>query len=182
MKRVCLYSCLVFAGMALSLPASFGAEQGKSAGTKGEKAAPAGKEKPSDREAAKKTTENKAKSYTDRELREATMNAVIVLVGQITKALSEVNDKKSAEDCIAKLEIISKVKDKIQAHAASLETPDMETSKVIMDEFGPLLQQTITNLTKEVTRIQKARYYNSLEFRTALENLLKAPASGMPII
>lgn len=173
---------MAFAGMALSLPASFGAEQGKSAETKEEKVAPAGKAESAEKEAEKKAPEKKAKTYTDRELREATLDAVITLVGQITKALSEVNDKKSAEDSISKLEIISKVKDKIQTHAASLQTPDAETSQVIMEEFGPLLQQTITNLTKEVTRIQKARYYNSLEFRTALENLLKAPASGIPII
>lgn len=123
-----------------------------------------------------------AKTYSDREISEATLKTLIGLVGQISTVLAEVKDKSTAEACIAKLEIIKGVKDKVQEHTKHLPPPDLKVSKELMSIHGPMLQNVLMNLNKEVMRIQKDRYYGSLEFRTALENLLKSPASGMPII
>lgn len=165
MKKAYLFS--IVSGLVIPFSLSAGAEQVKPKGPTQNKEAKA---------------EAPAKTYSDREISEATLKTLIGLVGQISTALAGVKDKSTAEACIAKLEIIKGVKDKVQEHTKHLPPPDPKVSKELMNIHGPMLQNALMNLNKEVMRIQKARYYDSLEFRTALENLLKSPASGMPII
>lgn len=189
MKKAYLFS--IIGGLMIPFSLSAGAEQVKPKAPTGNKvvkkeASPQKKgvvvdEKKTQADPAT-TAETPAKTYSDREISEATLKTLIGLMGQISSALAEVKDKSTAEACIAKLAIIKGVKDKVQEHTKHLPPPDPKVSKELMNIHGPVLQNALMNLNKEVVRIQKDRYYDSLEFRTALENLLKSPASGMPII
>lgn len=189
MKKAYLFS--IISGLVIPFSLSVGAEQVKpKAPTQNKEVKAKASSKKDDSQVDEKKTpadpaasaEAPGKTYSDRELCEATLKTLIGLVGQISTALAGVKDKSTAEACVAKLDIIKGVKDKVQEHSKHLPQPDPKVSKELMDIHGPALQNALMNLNKEVMRIQKDRYYDSLEFRTALENLLKAPASGMPIL
>ena len=176
MKKARLYSCLALVAGALSLSSSFGAESPKAADAQKDAAAPVNAVP-----APEEKSDEKQKT-TDRKTAEATLTALITLLDQMGAALSGIKDKDSVKTGVAKLEIIKKVRDRLQQHSKDMPPPDTETSEYLMKVYGVKLEGNLNWINAEVKRIKKADYFESKELRTVMDQLLNASSAGGPIL